>query len=126
MKYKLSVTGVVDIEEGITSAKIISTIPANSEARSAQLFGTIEVEGTIAFDAETTFLTDNAKALREWSFLKTDSPDIYKPVTVELEHNGAVVDTLELDNAFVISYEEGYKDQNGYFKLVVRQKKARM
>ena len=57
--------------------------------------------------------------------VKPDSVDSYKTVTVEFDHTG-LTSKYELSHAFVVNYHEEYEDQNGFFKLIVRQKKDRL
>jgi len=102
-----------------------SAIPVESNARSSNIGATITIHGRVNYDSDKMFMKDSSKAIAEWSVVKPDSPETYKTVTVVFDHTG-LTRTYELSHAFVISFHEYFEDQNGFFNLVVRQKKDRL
>jgi len=123
--YKVTIADVAELTEEVMSVAFSSSTPASSDARSSSIGAALTISGRIAYDADKVFMKDSTKAIAEWSTKKPDSPDTYKAVTVTFDHTGATR-TYELSHAFVVSFKEQFEDQNGFFELVVRQKKDRL
>jgi len=123
--YKVTIADVAELTEEVLKVEIDSEIPENSEARSSSIIVTLTITGRVSYDSDKVFMKDATKEIAAWSFLKPDSPDTYKAVTVEFDHTGTTR-TYTLENAFVVSFHEGFEDQNGVFQLKVRQKKDRL
>ena len=123
--YKVTIADVAELTEEVLKVEFDSVIPEDSDARSSSIGATITITGRVSYDTDKVFMKDSTKAIAMWSLLKPDSPDTYKAVTVEFNHTG-VKRTYTLENAFVVSFHEGFEDQNGEFVLKVRQKKDRL
>ena len=123
--YKVTIADVAELTEEVLKVEIDSEIPASSEARSSNIVVTLTITGRVSYDSDKVFMKDSTKSIAEWSFLKPDSPDTYKAVTVEFDHTGTTR-SYSLENAFCVSFHEGFEDQNGEFVLKVRQKKDRL
>ena len=123
--YKVTIADVAELTEEVLKVELDSSTPEDSYARSSDIGVTMTITGRVSYDLDKVFMKDSTKEIAAWSMLKPDSPDTYKAVTVEFDHTGPKR-KYTLENAFVISFNEGFEDQNGYFKLVVRQKKDRL
>ena len=123
--YKVTIADVAELTEEVLSVDFDSTTPEDSDARSSRIGVTLTITGRVSYDADKIFMKDSTKAIADWSLLKPDSPDTYKAVEVNFDHTG-VKRTYKLENAFVLSFHEGFSDQNGEFVLKVRQKKDRL
>jgi len=123
--YKVTIADVAELTEEVMSVTFSSSTPENSDARSSSIGASLAISGRIAYDADKVFMKDSTKAIAEWSTKKPDSPDTYKAVSVTFDHTGATR-TYELSHAFVVYFKEKFEDQNGFFELVVRQKKDRL
>ena len=123
--YKVTIADVAELTEEILSVDFTSTTPEGSDARSSSIGATLTIEGRVAYDSDKAFMKDSAMNIATWSMVKPDSADTYKAVSVEFNHTG-LTRKYELSHAFVVSFEETFKDQNGTFKLIVRQKKDRL
>jgi len=123
--YTVKIADVAELTQEVLEVDFDSTTPGDSEARSSTITNTITITGRISYDSEKAFMKESTKKIAAWSMLKPDSADTYKTVTVEFDHTG-VKRTYELSHAFVVSFHEKFKDQNGFFTLVVRQKKDRL
>jgi hypothetical protein len=123
--YKITIADVAELTQEVLKVEFESTIPENSDARSSNIGATIAITGRVAYDADKAFMKDSTKAIATWAMVKPDSVDTYKTVTVEFDHTGAKR-SYELSHAFVVSFHEQFEDQNGLFRLVVRQKKDRL
>lgn len=123
--YKVSIADVTELTEEVLKVEFDSVIPADAGTRSFKIGTTINISGRVSYDADKLFMKDSSKAIAEWSLVKPDSPDAYKTVSVTFDHTG-VPRTYELSHAFVVSFHERFEDQNGFFELVVRQKKDRL
>ena len=123
--YKITIADVAELTEEVTKVEFDSKIPDNSYARSSDIGVTLTITGQVAYDSDKLFMKDSIKAIAEWSMVKPDSADTYKTVTVIFDHTTATRN-YELSHAFVVSFNEWFEDQNGFFKLVVRQKKDRL
>ena len=123
--YKVTIADVAELTEEVLKIGFDSVIPEDSEAKSSSIGVTLTITGCVSYDSDKVFMKDSTKAIAAWSLLKPDSPDTYKSVTVEFDHTG-IKRTYTLENAFVVSFHEGFEDQNGEFVLKVRQKKDRL
>jgi hypothetical protein len=123
--YKVTIADVAELTEEVLKVEFISAIPSNSNARSSSIEVTIIITGRVAYDSDKPFMKDSTKEIATWSMVKPDSADTYKTVSVEFDHTGTTR-TYELSHAFVVSYDEQFEDQNGFFTLIVRQKKDRL
>ena len=123
--YKITIADVAELTEEVLKVEFDSTIPQNADARSSNIEATITITGRVSYDADKGFMKDALKEIATWSMVKPNSPDTYKTVSVEFDHTGSTR-SYELSNAFVVSFHEQFEDQNGFFELVVRQKKDRL
>lgn len=123
--YKVTIADVAELTEEVLKVEFDSTTNANSDARSSLIAATLTITGRVSYDADKAFMKDATKEIAAWSMVKPDSPDTYKTVSVEFDHTGEKR-KYELSHAFVISFHEQFEDQNGFFELVVRQKKDRL
>ena len=123
--YKVTIADVAELTEEVLKVEFDSTTPVNSDARSSSIGATLTITGRVSYDADKPFMKDSTKAIAEWSMVKPDSPDTYKAVAVAFDHTG-LTRNYELSHAFVVSFHEQFEDQNGFFQLVVRQKKDRL
>jgi hypothetical protein len=123
--YKVTIADVAELTEEVLKVSFSSSTPANSDARSSSIGATLTITGRVAYDADKPFMKDSTKAIADWSMVKPDSTDSYKEVSVVFDHTG-LTRTYKLSHAFVVSFQEQFEDQNGFFELVVRQKKDRL
>ncbi|MCL1873428.1 MAG: membrane-associated protease 1 [Clostridiales bacterium] len=123
--YKITIADVAELTEEVIKVEFASTIPQNADARSSAIGATLTIVGRVAYDADKPFMKDSTKAIAGWSMVKPDSADTYKTVSVVFDHTG-LTRSYELSHAFVVSFHEQFEDQNGFFELVVRQKKDRL
>jgi len=123
--YKVTIADVAELTEEVLKVEFDSTTPAGSDARSSSIAATLTITGRVAYDADKAYMKESTKEIAAWSTKKPDSPDTYKAVSVIFDHTGATR-TYELSHAFVISFREQFEDQNGFFELIVRQKKDRL
>ena len=123
--YKVNIADVAELTEEVLKVEFDSATPGNSDARSSSIVATMIITGRVSYDADKAFMKDSTKEIAAWSMVKPDSPDTYKTVSVEFDHTGATR-KYELSHAFVVSFSEQFEDQNGFFQLVVRQKKDRL
>ena len=123
--YKVTIADVAELTEEVLKVEFLSAIPSTSNARSSSIEATIIITGRVAYDADKPFMKDSTKEIATWSMVKPDSADTYKTVTVVFDHTGTTR-SYELSHAFVVSYDEQFEDQNGFFTLIVRQKKDRL
>ena len=123
--YKVTIADVCEMTEEVLKIALDSVIPEDSDAKSSNIGVTLTITGRVSYDSDKVFMKNSTKAIAEWSLLKPDSPDTYKSVTVEFDHTG-IKRKYTLENAFVVSFHEGFEDQNGEFVLKVRQKKDRL
>ena len=123
--YKITIADVAELTEEVLEVEIDARIPDNSYARSSDIATTVAIKGRVAYDADKLFMKDSIKAIAAWAMVKPDSADTYKAVSVTFDHTTSTR-KYELSHAFVVSFREWFEDQNGFFKLVVRQKKDRL
>ena len=123
--YKVTIADVAELTEEVLKVEFASTIPQSADARSSNIGATLTIVGRVNYDADKAFMKDATKEIAAWSMKKPDSPDTYKTVTVAFDHTG-LTRNYELSHAFVVSFHEQFEDQNGFFELVVRQKKDRL
>jgi len=124
-EYVVSIADVAELTEEVLKVKFDSVIPQDANARSSNIGVTLTITGRVAYDADKAFMKDSLKAIAEWSVKKPSDADTYKSVSVTYNHTGATR-VYELSNAFVVSFNEQFEDQNGTFQLVVRQKTDRL
>jgi len=123
--YKVSIADVAELTQEVLKVEFDSVIPDTADARSSNIATTVTIKGRVSYDSDKAFMKDATKEIASWSLVKPDSPDTYKAVSVEFDHTGATR-KYELSHAFVVSFHEEFEDQNGFFTLVVRQKKDRL
>jgi len=123
--YTVMIADKAELTESIIKAEFSAATPPGSEARSSSIGATLTIDGKVPYDAEKGYIKDAVKDIAMWSMVKPDSVDAYKKVTVTIDHTGETR-IYELSHAFVVSFSEYFEDQNGYFRLVVRQKKDRL
>ena len=123
--YKVTIADVAELTEEVLKVEFDSTTPVGSDARSSNIGAMLTITGRVSYDADKPFMKDSTKEIAAWSMVKPDSADTYKTVTVTFDHTG-LTRGYELSHAFVVSFHEQFEDQNGYFELVVRQKKDRL
>jgi hypothetical protein len=123
--YKITIADIAELTEEVLKVEFDTRIPNDSDARSSNIEATLTITGRVSYDADKLFMKDALKDIATWSLVKPNSPDTYKAVSVEFDHTGSTR-SYELANAFVVSFHEQFEDQNGFFELVVRQKKDRI
>ena len=123
--YKVTIADVAELTEEVLKVEFDSTTPAGSDARSSNIGAMLTITGRVSYDADKPFMKDSTKEIAAWSMVKPDSTDTYKAVSVTFDHTG-LTRSYELSHAFVVSFHEQFEDQNGFFELVVRQKKDRL
>ena len=123
--YKITIADVAELTEEVLKVEFDSKIPEGSYARSSDIAATLSITGRVAYDADKLFMKDSIKAIAAWSMVKPDSADTYKAVSVTFDHTTSTR-KYDLSHAFVVSFNEWFEDQNGFFNLVVRQKKDRL
>ena len=123
--YKVTIADVAELTEEVLKVEFCSVIPEDSVARSSSIGASLIITGRVSYDSDKPFMKDSTKEIAAWSMVKPDSVDSYKTVTVEFDHTG-LTRKYELSHAFVVNYHEEFEDQNGFFKLIVRQKKDRL
>ena len=116
--YRVTIADVAELTEEILKVEFGSEL-TSTETISSKIVATITISGQISFDSDKRFMLDSAKAIAAWSLLKPSCDDTYKKVSVVLSSTGET--RYELPFAYVISYHEQFEDQNGFFKLVVKE-----
>jgi hypothetical protein len=116
--YKVTIEGIAELTEEVLKVEFESGKTASGNVAS-RIAATITITGQISFDSDKTFMKESTKAIADWSMLKPDSDDSYKNVMVVFVNTGEI--QYELPFAFVISYHEHFEDQNGFFRLVVKE-----
>lgn len=108
----------------VTSVQLISDTPNDSNARSNDLAIGLQVKGRIIAEEISG---DPTLQLAKWSMIPVEEATCYGQVTVEYIHAGTTVRSVEMSNAFVVSYEESFDNETGVgiFDLLLRQKKDR-
>lgn len=124
-EYVVSIADVAELTEEVLKIQFDSEIPADADARSSNIGATLTITGRVAYDSDKAFMKDALKEIAAWSVKKPSDADTYKTVSVAFNHTGALR-TYELSHAFVVSFHEQFEDQNGFFELIVRQKKDRL
>jgi hypothetical protein len=123
--YKVTIAGIAELTEEVIKVDFNSAIFGDSHARSSDIAATLTIQGRVAYGADKPFMKDSAKEIAKWSTVKPDSVDTYKAVSVVFDHMG-LTRTYSLSHAFVVSFDERFEGQNGFFRLVIRQKKDRI
>ena len=123
--YKVTIADVAELTQEVLKVEFDTVVPSDSDARSSNIASTITIKGCVSYDADKAFMKDSTKEIAVWSLIKPNSPDTYKTVSIEFDHTGATRKYV-LSHAFVVSFHEEFEDQNGFFTLVVRQKKDRL
>lgn len=108
----------------VTSLKLISDTPDDSNARSNDLAIGLQVKGRII---AKEINGDPTMQLAKWSLIPVEDSACYAQVTVEYKHAGTTVRSISMNNAFIVSYVENFDNNNGEgtFDLMLRQKKDR-
>jgi len=120
--YTVAIADITELTEGILRVEFSTTTPVNSEARSSSIEASLAIVGKVPYDFEKAYIKDAVKDIATWAMVKPDSAETYKKVTVTINHTGETR-IYELSHAFVVSFNEYFEDENGFFQLVVRQKK---
>lgn len=128
MGFSLKVSGgpgSIQLDETIvTSVKLISDTPDDSNARSNDLAIGLQVKGRIIADEING---DQTLQLAKWSVIPVEEATCYGEVTVDYVHAGTTVRSISMNHAFVVSYKESFDNESGVgtFDLLLRQKKDR-
>lgn len=128
MGFTLNVTGGpgnIQLDETIvTSVKLISDTPDDSNARSNDLAIGLQIKGRIISEGANG---DPTLQLSKWSLIPVEDSNCYGQVSVEYVHAGMTVRSISMTNAFVVSYKESFDNENGVgiFDIMLRQKKDR-
>ena len=130
MGFTLKVEGNSTIDLGkdsVTSVKVRTDIPLDSNARSTDLGSTITITGKIltAVDGDPF---DSTKQLGLWALVPAENADCYRKVEIEVIASSQMVRKYTFPNAFVVDYKEDYGDLEGVgtFVLIMKQKKDKM
>ena len=130
MGFTLKVEGNSTIDLGkdsVTSVKVRTDIPQDSNARSTDLGSTITITGKIltAVDGDPF---DSTRQLGLWALVPAENADCYRKVTIEVIASSQMIRKYTYPNAFVVDYKEDYGDTEGVgtFRLVIKQKKDKM
>ena len=130
MGFTLKVEGNSTIDLGkdsVTSVKVRTDIPQDSNARSTDLGSTITITGKIltAVDGDPF---DSTRQLGPWALVPAEKSDCYRKVSIEVIAASQVVRKYTYPNAFVVDYREDYGDLEGVgtFTLIMKQKKDKM
>lgn len=96
----------------------ISTAEQDVKDRSANLFNSVEVIGSITPETK-----DETRKLILWAMDKLHSK-VYREMSIILRANGEVLRTYAMNKVFCIDYTEEFNSQGaGEFTLVVAQRK---
>ena len=123
--YKITIADVAELTEEVIKVEFDSAIPDSAYARSSDIAATVSITGRVAYDSDKLFMKDSIKEIAAWALVKPDSADTYKAVSITFDHTTSTR-KYDMSHAFVVSFREWFEDQNGFFKLVVRQKKDRL
>ena len=130
MGFTLKVEGNSTIDLGkdsVTSVKVRTDIPQDSNARSTDLGSTITITGKIltAVDGDPF---DSTRQLGLWALVPAENADCYRKVTIEVIASSQMIRKYTYPNAFVVDYKEEYGDVEGVgtFTLIIKQKKDKM
>ena len=130
MGFTLKVEGNSTIDLGkdsVTSVKVRTDIPQDSNARSTDLGSTITITGKIltAVDGDPF---DSTRQLVLWALVPAENADCYRKVTIEVIASSQMIRKYTYPNAFVVDYREDYGDLEGVgtFTLIMKQKKDKM
>ena len=130
MGFTLKVEGNSTIDLGkdsVTSVKVRTDIPQDSNARSTDLGSTITITGKIltAVDGDPF---DSTRQLGLWALVPPENADCYRKVTIEVIASSQMIRKYTYPNAFVVDYREDYGDLEGVgtFTLIMKQKKDKM
>ena len=118
--YKVTIDDVAELTQEVSRVCFATAVSADSRERTSDCVTTLTIEGVVAFDSEKTFMKDSVKKLAEWSLVDPTNANPNRTVSVEFNHAGAIR-KYKLTHAFVVSFEERFEDQNGFFKLVLQQ-----
>ena len=130
MAFVVKVEGTETFEiskECVKSVKITTDIPQDSNARTKDVGCTMVVKGKILTSVDGDPF-DSTRQLALWSVVPAEKADCYRNVEVEHVAAGIMERKYNFPNAFVVSYEENYGDQEGtgIFTLVIKQKKDKL
>ena len=114
-------------KECIASAKFITNITKDSDARTADMGTTLEIRGKVltAVDGDPF---DSTRKMALWSTVPAQKADCYRNVTLKNVRGNVVVREYNFPNAFVVDYVENFDDKEGVgtFTLIIKQKKDRI
>ena len=114
-------------KECIESAKFITDIPQDSDARTGDVGTTLIVEGKIltATDGDPF---DSTRQMALWSAVPSRRAECYRSVMLKNVRGDVVVREYVFPNAFVVDYNERFDDAEGVgtFTLKIKQKKDRI
>lgn len=123
--YKVTIADVAELTEEVLKIEFDTRIPETADARSSNIEAVMTITGRVSYDSDKAFMKDATKEIAAWAVKKPNDADTYKTVSVEFDHTGSTR-KYELSHAFVVSFHEQFEDQNGFFELVVKQKKDRL
>ena len=114
-------------KECIVSAKFITDIPKDSDARTGDVGTTLVVEGKILTAVDGAPL-DSTRYMALWSAVPSKRPDCYRNVLLKNVRGNVVLREYNFPNAFVVDYKESFDDEEGVgtFTLKIKQKKDRI
>jgi len=114
-------------KECIVSAKFVTDIPKNSDARTGDVGTTLVVTGRVltAVDGDPF---DSTRQMALWSAVPSKRTDCYRNVLLKNVRGNVVIREYNFPNAFVVDYNESFDDEEGVgtFTLQIKQKKDRI
>ncbi len=124
MPIKLTIAGGIKLEKCLSSVFFNLDTSDDSDARTTDIANTMEINGKIDVDFESTV------GLYSWSLIKPNNgnkADVYKNVEVEITSikDNTLIRKVVFPEAFVVDYSEGYSNEEGVgtFRLYLKQKK---
>lgn len=124
MPIKVKIAGGIELEKCLTSVSFNVDTSDDSDARTTDIANTIEINGKIDIDFESTI------GLYTWSLIKpnnSNKADVYRNVEVEITSNkdNKLLRKVVFPEAFVVDYSEDYSNEEGVgmFRLYLKQKK---
>ena len=109
-------------DECIKSAKFLTVIPKDSDARTKDVETSLIIQGDIRTTADGDSY-DLTWQMALWSAVPSGRADCYRNVTLTNVRFGIVLREYTFPNAFVIEYSESFDGEVGTFTLIIKQKK---
>ena len=116
--YTVIIADIAELTEEVLGVEFGSE-RITTDSRPSKIVARITVFGQISYDSGKQFIRDSTKAIADWSLLDPGNSDAYKKTTVKFSNTGDI--RYELPSAFAISYSERLEDENGFFKLEVKE-----